>query len=146
MSETLSPVTQKIMEDRFGSDTVIAVATVEDGRPYVRNVNSYYENGSFYIITYALSNKMRQISGSPEVAVCGEWFVGHGIAENMGHILKEENEEIADKLRVVFDEWYGNGHTDESDPNTCILRIKLTDGDLADHGTWYHIDFQNSFA
>jgi len=129
------------MEDRFGCDTVIAVATVEDGRPYVRNVNSYYENGSFYIITYALSNKMRQIAGNPEVAVCGEWFTGHGIAENMGHILKEENEDIADKLRVVFDEWYGNGHIDESDSNTCILRIKLTEGDLADHGTWYHIDW-----
>ena len=129
------------MEDRFGCDTVIAVATVEDGRPYVRNVNSYYENGSFYIITYALSNKMRQIAGNPEVAVCGEWFTGHGIAENMGHILKEENEDIADKLRVVFDEWYGNGHIDESDYNTCILRIKLTEGDLADHGTWYHIDW-----
>jgi general stress protein 26 len=141
MSERLSPVTQKIMEDRFGCDTVIAVATVEDGRPYVRNVNSYYENGSFYIITYALSNKMRQIAGNPEVAVCGEWFTGHGIAENMGHILKEENEDIADKLRVVFDEWYGNGHIDESDSNTCILRIKLTEGDLADHGTWYHIDW-----
>ena len=129
------------MEDRFGCDSVIAVATVEDGRPYVRNVNSYYENGSFYIITYALSNKMRQIAGNPEVAVCGEWFTGHGIAENMGHILKEENEDIADKLRVVFDEWYGNGHIDESDSNTCILRIKLTEGDLADHGTWYHIDW-----
>lgn len=141
MSERLSPLTQKIMEDRFGCDTVIAVATVEDGRPYVRNVNSYYENGSFYIITYALSNKMRQIAGNPEVAVCGEWFTGHGIAENMGHILKEENEDIADKLRVVFDEWYGNGHIDESDSNTCILRIKLTEGDLADHGTWYHIDW-----
>ena len=101
----------------------------------------YYENGSFYIITYALSNKMRQIAGNPEVAVCGEWFTGHGIAENMGHILKEENEDIADKLRVVFDEWYGNGHIDESDSNTCILRIKLTEGDLADHGTWYHIDW-----
>lgn len=146
MREKLSPVTQKIMEDRFGCDTVIAVATVEDGRPYVRNVNSYYENGSFYIITYALSKKMRQIAENPEVAVCGEWFVGHGIAENMGHILKEENEDIAGKLRVVFDEWYGNGHVDEKDPNTCILRIRLTDGDLADHGTWYEIEFQDSFT
>lgn len=141
MSEKLTPVTRKIMEDRFGCDTLIALATVENGRPYVRNVNSYYEDGSFYIITYALSGKMHQIAGNPEVAVCGEWFVGHGIAENMGYILKEENREIADKLRVVFAEWYDNGHTDESDVNTCILRIRLTDGDLADQGVWYKIDF-----
>lgn len=141
MSEKLSPVTQKIMEDHFGCDTLIAVATVENGRPYVRNVNSYYENGAFYVITHALSNKMRHIANNPETAVCGDWFTGHGIAGNMGHILKEENREIADKLRVVFAEWYDNGHVDESDPNTCILCIRLTDGRLADHGTWYDIDF-----
>ncbi len=141
MNEKLNPTTRKIMEDRFGCDTLIAVATVEDGRPYVRSVNSYYEDRSFYIVTYALSNKMRQIVGNPEVAVCGDWFVGHGIGENMGHILKEENREIADKLRVVFGEWYDNGHVDENDPNTCILRIRLTDGALADQGTWYDIDF-----
>lgn len=141
MNEKLNPTTQKIMEDRFGCDTLIAVATVEDGRPYVRSVNSYYEDRSFYIVTYALSNKMRQIVGNPEVAVCGDWFVGHGIGENMGHILKEENREIADKLRVVFGEWYDNGHVDENDPNTCILRIRLTDGALADQGRWYDIDF-----
>lgn len=141
MNEKLNPTTRKIMEDRFGCDTLIAVATVEDGRPYVRSVNSYYEDRSFYIVTYALSNKMRQIVGNPEVAVCGDWFVGHGIGENMGHILKEENREIADKLRVVFGEWYDNGHVDENDPNTCILRIRLTDGALADQGRWYDIDF-----
>ena len=141
MSEKLTPKTRQIMEERFGCDTLLALATVEDGRPYVRTVDSFYEDGSFYIITYALSKKMQQIARHPEVAVCGEWFVGHGNAENMGHILKEENREIADKLRVVFAEWYDNGHTDESDPNTCILRIRLTDGSLADHGPWYEIDF-----
>ena len=41
---------EKIMIERFGKDTVIALATVEDGIPYVRSVNAYYENGAFYII------------------------------------------------------------------------------------------------
>jgi len=45
------------------------------------------------------------------------------------------------KLRVVFAEWYGNGHTDESNPNTCILRVYLTDGVLFSHGTKFEIDF-----
>ena len=52
---------EKIMIERFGKDTVIALATVEHEVPYVRNVNAYYEDGSFYIITYALSNKIKQI-------------------------------------------------------------------------------------
>ena len=45
-----SPEAEKIMIERFGKDTVIALATVEDGVPYVRSVNAYYENGAFYII------------------------------------------------------------------------------------------------
>ena len=39
---------EKIMIERFGKDTVIALATVENGIPHVRNVNAYYEDGSFY--------------------------------------------------------------------------------------------------
>lgn len=42
---------EKIMQERFGKDTIIALATVDDGIPYVRYVNAYYENGAFYIIT-----------------------------------------------------------------------------------------------
>lgn len=111
-----------IMNERFGHDSLLSVATVDNGMPNVRIVNSYYENGSFYVITYALSRKMKQIKKNPDVAVCGEWFSAHGIGENLGHILKKENEEIADKLRRAFVEWYSNGHTDENDKNTCILR------------------------
>ena len=53
----LSSEAEKIMIERFGKDTVIALATVEHEMPYVRKVNAYYEDGSFYIITYALSIK-----------------------------------------------------------------------------------------
>ena len=132
---------QVIMNERFGHDTLLSVATVDNGIPYVRTVNSYYEDGSFYIITYALSRKMKQIKKFSDVAVCGEWFSGHGIGENMGYILKKENEKIANKLREVFAAWYTNGHADENDKNTCILRIKLVDGVLFSNGKKYNIDF-----
>ena len=42
----LSSEAEKIMIERFGKDTVIALATVEQEMPYVRNVNAYYEDGS----------------------------------------------------------------------------------------------------
>lgn len=132
---------QAIMDERFGHDTLLSVATVDNGIPTVRIVNSYYENGSFYVITYALSHKMKQIKKNPAVAVCGEWFSAHGIGESLGHILKKENEEIAEKLRQAFSEWYSNGHTNENDKHTVILRIKLTDGILFSNGTKYNVDF-----
>lgn len=130
------------MDARFGCDSLIALATMEGNTPHVRTVNSYYEDGSFYIVTYALSNKIRQISENPTVAICGEWFTAHGIGENMGHILKHEN--LANKLRTVFAAWYDNGHTNEQDPNTVILRIRLTDAVLMSHGTRYDLDFAES--
>ena len=79
----LSAEAEKILIDRFGKDTVIALATVKDGAPYVRKVNAYYENGAFYIITYALSNKMEQIKSNPAVAIAGDWFTAQGKGINL---------------------------------------------------------------
>ena len=36
---------EHIMAERFRKDTVIPLAMVENGIPYVRNVNVYYEDG-----------------------------------------------------------------------------------------------------
>ena len=130
-----------ILNDRFGCDTLLSLATLEGSRPSVRIVNSYYEEGAFYTVTYALSNKMKQISGQPQVAICGEWFTAHGVGENLGWVCDEKNAQMMDKLHAVFAEWYTNGHIDEDDPNTCLLRIRLTDGVLFNHGTRYELDF-----
>ena len=51
---------------------------------------------------------------------------------------------MVNKLRRDFAHWYDNGHTIESDPNTCILCIHLTDGVLLSHGTRCEIDFTES--
>ena len=141
MSEKFPEKAQEIMNERFHHDSLIALATMDGNLPCVRTVNSFYENGVFYVITYALSNKMKQIQENPRVAICGDWFTAHGFGENLGHILEKKNTEIADKLRTAFAEWYNNGHTNEDDPNTCILCIRLTDGVLLSHGTRYDIDF-----
>ena len=130
-----------IMDDRFGRDRMISLATSVDDLPSVREVNGYYRDGSFYIVTHALSAKMEQIARNPRVALSGEWFSGHGLAENLGHVLKEENRELILTLRQVFSSWYHNGHVDETDPNTCILRVRLTDAVLFKDGTRYAIDY-----
>ena len=64
MNEKLSPKARQIMSERFGRDTLIALATVDANISNVRTVNAYYENGSFYVITYALSNKMSGYVGN----------------------------------------------------------------------------------
>ena len=131
----------QIMNERFGRDRLIALATAVDGMPYVREVNAYYESGAFYIITYALSGKMQQIAQNPTVAISGDWFTGHGRAESLGWFCAPANKTLADKLTAVFAEWIKNGHTNFVDPNTIILRVQLTNGVLFSHGTRYDIDF-----
>ena len=141
MNEKFPLDAQRIMNDRFNKDSLIALATVDGNTPHVRAVNSYYEDGCFYTITYALSNKLKQIAVDPTVAICGDWFTGHGIGDNLGWIRDEKNNDIANKLRAAFAAWYDNGHTNEADVNTVILRIRMTDGVLLHHGTRFEIDF-----
>ena len=122
---------------RIGKDTIIALATIEDEVPYVRYVDAYYEDGAFYTITYALSNKMKHIESDPIVAIAGEWFTGHGKGVSLGYFGKLENAEIAGKLKKAFSEWIDNGHNDFSDENTIILKVEITDAVLLSNGTRY---------
>ena len=131
---------EQIMMERFGKDTIISLATAENATPYVRYVNAYYENGSFYIITHALSNKIKQIKANPVVAIAGEWFTAHGRGASLGYFGKKENCVMAEKLKKVFAQCIDNGHTDFSDENTIILCVQLTEGILFSHGTRYDME------
>ena len=130
---------ERIMQERFGGDAVLALSTLEGTTPYVRFVNVHYENGAFYVITHALSNKLRQIRRNPVVAIAGEWFTAHGHAESLGWFGKNENRAIAEKLKAAFSAWIDNGHSDFADPDTIILRIALTNGVLLSHGVRYDL-------
>jgi len=127
-------MTDAILKERFGKDSLIALATVENGAPHVRTVDSVYIDGDFYVVTHGLSGKMQQIERHSTVGISGEWFTGHGRAQSLGHVLAPENCTLMEILRPAFATWYGNGHVDESDPNTVLLKIVLTDGVLMKHG------------
>lgn len=139
--EKLTEVTAKIMTERFGKDSLISLATADNNMPYVRTVDGFYEDGAFYIITYGLSGKVKQIENNPAVAISGDWFTATGTAKSLGWFKKDENAEIAEKLKVAFAEWIDNGHNNFEDENTIILRVELTEGVLFSQGKRYHIDF-----
>ena len=78
---------------------------------------------------------MKHIENNSTVAIAGDWFTAHGKGVNLGYFGKEENAEIAEKLKKAFAEWIDNGHNNFDDENTIILRVELTDGLLFSHGT-----------
>ena len=137
----LTKETEAILLERFGKDSIIALATAAEGKPYVRSVDAFYEKGAFYVLTYALSAKMQQIGKNPQVAICGEWFAAEGMGENLGYFGRAENAPIAENMRQVFAAWIDNGHNDFNDENTCILRIELKSGVLFSNGVRYELDF-----
>ncbi len=138
---SISKDAEKIMNERFGKDNVISLATCIDNMPAVRYVNTYYDNSAFYVLTYALSNKMKHIENNPNVAIAGDWFTAKGTGENLGYFGKEENKAVSEKMKVIFSEWINNGHNNFDDENTIILKINLTEGVLFSHGTRYDIEF-----
>jgi pyridoxine/pyridoxamine 5'-phosphate oxidase len=115
-------------------------------RPYIRDVDAYYEDGVFYVTTSAKSTKMQQIARNKEVAfaVCFEWFSGNGIGENLGWVLDPKNAEIRTKIREAFAKWYDQANNEQSE-ECIILAIHITRGTvIKDHGAVrYNMDFVN---
>lgn len=144
-----------LLGEKFGNnkDNTISLATIArepdsggNPRPVVRDVDAYYEEGAFYVVTYAKSNKMQQIAQNPNVSisVCGEWFAAVGAGENLGWVLAPKNAEIRAKLRTAFAAWYDMVNN-EQDEGCCILAIRLIKGTL-NINHWeklYHMDFIN---
>lgn len=145
----------KIIEESCGNnkDNVIALSTIsldksKDGmpRPLVRDVDAYYEDGVFYVTTWAQSNKILQIAENKEIAfaVCFEGISGSGTGENLGWVLAEKNARLRAKLRECFKDWY-DAANNEQDENCIILAIRITNCSIfRDHGAVrYSIDFVN---
>ena len=145
----------KLIEERCGNgkDNLISLATIAleanaegEPRPCIRDVDAFYEDGVFYVTTWAKSTKLQQIAKNQEVAfsVCGQWFSGNGIGENLGWVLDPKNAELRAKLRKAFAEWYDFANN-EKDENCIILAIRITRATvIKDHGAeFYNMDFVN---
>ncbi len=145
----------KIIEDCCGNskDNVIALSTIAldtevEGSPYpkIRDVDAYYEDGVFYVTTWAKSNKIQEIAKNKRVAfsVNFEGITGSAIGENLGWVLDPKNADIRTKLREAFSDWYDQAN-DEQNKNCIILVIRITKAAIfRDHGAvQYQLDLMN---
>lgn len=150
----------KLLEKACGNDkdNILSLATIssrsnKDGRaiPAVRDVDAYYEDGVFYVVTHAQSNKILEIAKNQEVAFSVNFanIRGKAIGENLGWVLDPKNAEIRIKLRRVFAKWYDDAN-DEKDPNFCYLAIHIKEAVIVKgHGAntqKYYLDFVNKRA
>ncbi len=129
-----------VMETLFARDYQFALATTKDDKPSVRVIDTYYDNGCFYIVTYAESKKVKELESNNHVALCNKFYSFSGIAQNVGHPLKPENSEIREKLIKAFEPWYFK-HNNEKDEKMCYIKIELSNGFFYKDCIGYKVDF-----
>jgi len=130
-----------VMCELFAKDYQFAMATVNGNTPSVRFVDTFYDEGSFYVVTYSSSQKVHDLEGNNQVALCNKLYRFNGKAYNIGHPLLPDNREIREKLIVVFKPWYF-AHNNENDENMCYIRIDLNKGFFYKDGIGYKLNFQ----
>lgn len=134
-----------VLKELFAKDYQFALATSSDNIPSVRFVDTFYDDGAFYIVTYAKSQKVQEIEKNSEVSMCNNLYRFSGTAYNIGHPLCEKNHGIREELIKVFDPWYF-AHNDENDENMCYIKIELKQGFFYKDGTGYKVDFTDKKA
>lgn len=135
----------QVLSALFGRDFTFVLATSKDNAPSVRVVDTFYDGSLFWIVTYANSNKVREITANPHVALCNDFHIFKGKAYNAGHPLKEENQEIRGKLIKEFAPWYF-AHNNEDDEHMCYVRVEPETGVFHQDGTGYRVDFVHQTA
>nr|WP_307990592.1 pyridoxamine 5'-phosphate oxidase family protein [uncultured Niameybacter sp.] len=135
----------QVLTELFSKDFTFSLATVQGDTPVVRVVDTYYDNNVFWIVTYANTNKVKEITANPKVALCNDFYSFKGKAFNVGHPLHKDNQEIREKLIEVFKPWYF-AHNDENDEDMCYVKVELEYGFFYQDRKGYQVDFINKTA
>ena len=134
-----------VLETLFARDYQFALATSNNNIPAVRFIDTFYDNGAFYIVTYGKSDKVKEIEHNPIVSLSKDLYRFTGFARNIGHPLLKENLKIREKLIKIFESWYF-AHNNENDEDMCYIKVDLNQGLFYKDGTGYKVNFENKTA
>ena len=99
--EKLTKEVEAILLERFGKDSIVALATAIENIPYVRSVDAFYEDGAFYVLTYGLSSKMKQIEQVvDDDSVVKQFFYIDGILI-VNIVSSYENDKLELEIRTI---------------------------------------------
>ncbi len=133
-----------VMAEHFGRDRQYSFVTVNNGVPSVRIVDCYYEGGCFYMMTNRLSEKMKHIAVSADIALCGDdMFFCNGRVENMGYIYSEQNTPLTERLKVIFTAWFDSIYGSWGE-DMILLRIKPSTCHFRADGKPYDVEFSEA--
>ena len=112
----------EILQDRYSEDTILLISTAKENVPSIRSVDSFYYDGSFWIVTDSRNNYVTEILSNENVMISDG---GHNRfwckAEVVGHPLMEKNLVIREVYMKVFHNWYKEVNN-ESLKTTCFIK------------------------
>ena len=132
----------KAMELLYGKEVTLSLATVFDKKSNIRVVDTFFYGDAFYVSTYRLSKKCREIAINPHVALHQDFFVAYGMGYDIGSPLDSKNEQLRERFKNTFKTWY-DIHVNEEDSNTCYVEIKLEDAIVFNDNMKYVLNFKD---
>jgi len=112
-----------IIQEKFQNDSIVLVVTAKDNVPTVRSVDSFFYQGSFWIVTDLNCNYVKEIQSNPYVMISDG---GHNRfwckAYVTGHPLDVVNKDIREVFLKVFHHWYKEVNN-ENIPSVCYIKV-----------------------
>lgn len=134
----------EILKEKYSEDTVLLIVTARDNVPSVRSVDSFYYDGSFWIVTDLRCNYVQEIQRNKHVMISDG---GHNRfwcnAFVAGHPLDEKNKEIRDVYKKVFHHWYEEVNNEKLD-STCYIQVTPYKGYIHKDKIGYQFDVANN--
>jgi uncharacterized pyridoxamine 5'-phosphate oxidase family protein len=132
-----------IIIERYSEDTVLLIATAKDNVPSVRCVDTFYYDGSFWIVTDLNCNYVKEIQGNEYVMISD---AGHNRfwcrALITGHPLDDNNKFIREIFMKVFQHWYKEVNNEELD-SVCYIKVTPYKGYIHKDKLGYSFNIDN---
>lgn len=124
-----------VLEELFSRNREFVLATVRGGVPAQRVVDAFYDDGAFWFLTHAQSNKVEEIRCNSHVSLCREFHNFNGVARFVG-----EQPSVKRRLDKPHEPWYFIP-SDHRARSMCYIRVELSHAFFHKDGVGYKVDF-----
>ena len=131
---------KEVMHENFGHVVEMSLASCMENNVTVRDVNVYYDNGKFYLLSKSTNSLMRDIAVNPRVGLCNASHNVYGNAKSLGHPLEAKNADLRKMLKKQFSMNYDE-YVTEHNPEMRIVEITVTTAETFTRYHRYEIDF-----
>lgn len=129
-----------LLQEKYSQDTILLLVTAKDNVPSVRSVDSFYYDGSFYVVTDSRCNYVQELMSNKYAMISDG---GHNRfwceAINAGHPLAEQNKDIREVYLKMFENWYKEVNNEDLE-TTCYIKVTPYKGYIHKDKIGYRFD------